>query len=57
MVSVSVGALLVVFALAAPLQAQTSAPPARASTVDRGIINGAPYYIENPASWNKGLVL
>ena len=26
-------------------------------TVDTGVIGGAPYYIEIPANWNKGLVL
>ena len=30
--------------------------PARAP-VDTGVINGAPFYIEVPAQWNKGLVL
>ena len=49
--------LLLLAVLAAPLHAQTSEPPARASTVDTGVINGAPYHIEIPAQWNKGLVL
>lgn len=52
-----VGVLLLLPLLFAPLRAQTSQPPARASIVDRGIINGAPYYIEIPDNWNKGLVL
>ena len=41
----------------APLRVQIPAQPARANTVDTGVINGAPYYIEIPAQWNKGLVL
>ena len=40
--------------LSAPLGAQTPAQPARANTVDTGVINGAPYYIEIPAQWNQG---
>jgi pimeloyl-ACP methyl ester carboxylesterase len=54
---VSVNVLLLLSVLAAPIHAQTSAQGARTNTVDRGVINGAPYYIEFPASWNKGLVL
>jgi pimeloyl-ACP methyl ester carboxylesterase len=49
--------LLLLSAISAPLRAQTPAQPAPANTVDRGAINGAPYYIEIPSSWNKGLVL
>ena len=30
---------------------------AAANTVDVGVIAGAPYYIEIPVKWNKGLVL
>ena len=45
------------FVLSASLRAQTPAQPSRANTVDTGVINGAPYYIEIPAQWNKGLVL
>jgi hypothetical protein len=44
-------------ASSAPLRAQTPVQHARANTVDAGVINGAPYYIEIPAQWDKGLVL
>jgi pimeloyl-ACP methyl ester carboxylesterase len=54
---VRVTVLLLLSALVAPVRAQTPEPPARANIVDRGAINGAPYYIEIPAQWNKGLVL
>jgi hypothetical protein len=30
---------------------------ATANVVDAGVIAGAPYYIEIPAKWNKGLVI
>ena len=30
---------------------------ASANTVDIGVIAGAPYYIEIPVQWNKGLIL
>jgi pimeloyl-ACP methyl ester carboxylesterase len=49
--------LLLLCLLTAPLRAQPPAQPAPATTVDRGVINGAPYYIEIPAQWNKGLVM
>ena len=49
--------LLLLSALSALARAQTPAQPTVANLVDRGIINGAPYYIEIPANWNKGLVL
>ena len=45
------------FVSSAPAWTQTPAQPARANTVDTGVINGAPYYIEIPAQWNKGLVM
>ena len=32
-------------------------PGGPANTVDIGVIAGAPYYIEIPVKWNKGLVL
>ena len=54
---VGVHVLLLLSVLAASLRAQAPAQPAPATTVDRGVINGAPYYIEIPAQWNKGLVL
>ena len=54
---VSVLALTLLAFLTAPLRAQAPAQPAPANTVDRGSINGAAYYIEIPATWNKGLVL
>ncbi len=41
----------------APPRAQKPEAPARANTVDTGTINGAPFHIEIPAQWNKGLVL
>jgi pimeloyl-ACP methyl ester carboxylesterase len=37
--------------------AQAPAKPAAQNTIDSGVINGASYYIEVPAAWNKGLVL
>ena len=49
--------LLLLSILTASLRAQAPAQPATANTVDRGVINGAPYYIEIPAEWNKGLVM
>lgn len=52
-----VHALMLLSALTAPIRAQSSAPSATANTVDTGVINGAPYYIEIPGQWNKGLVL
>ena len=54
---VCIHVLLVLSTLLGPLRAQTPAQPAPANTVDRGAINGAPYYIEIPAKWNRGLVL
>ena len=50
-----VGVLMLV--LVGRLYAQTSDTTARANIVDRGVINGAAFYIEIPAAWNKGLVL
>jgi hypothetical protein len=35
------------------LRAQTTST----GTVETGSINGAPFYIEIPANWNKGLVM
>lgn len=43
--------------LVTPLLAQTPEQPPRANAVETGAINGAPFYIEVPAQWNKGLVL
>ena len=54
---IGIPVLLLLLVLAAPSHAQTPAQPRRANTVDTGVINGAPYYIEIPAQWNKGLVL
>jgi pimeloyl-ACP methyl ester carboxylesterase len=45
---------LLVLSLAAPGRAQS---PLGATKVERGTINGAPFYIEVPANWNKGLVM
>ena len=50
---VLVTVLLCCGAAATPLHAQ----PAPTSTVETGTINGAPFRIELPANWNKGLVL
>jgi pimeloyl-ACP methyl ester carboxylesterase len=36
------------------LRAQTAPPN---STVETGSINGAPFYIEIPATWNRGLIM
>ena len=52
-----VHAWLLLSALTVPLRAQPPASPAPANTVDAGVINGAPYYIEIPTQWNMGLVL
>jgi pimeloyl-ACP methyl ester carboxylesterase len=42
----------------APAPAQTASRPSPSTgAVDSGAINGAPFYIEIPASWNKGLVM
>jgi pimeloyl-ACP methyl ester carboxylesterase len=49
--------MLLLSALTTPLRAQPPAPPATANTVDTGVINGAPYHIEIPGQWNRGLVL
>jgi pimeloyl-ACP methyl ester carboxylesterase len=48
--------LLVLAVLAAAVHAEQTAPPL-APIVETGAINGAPFYIEIPARWNKGLVL
>ncbi len=45
--------LLIVGALHQVFARQT----ASANTVDIGVIAGAPYYIEIPVKWNKGLIL
>lgn len=47
-------ALLLLAAAQAPAEAQNA--PA-ATKVERGTINGAPFYIEVPANWNRGLVM
>ncbi len=49
--------LLLMPVVVVPLHAQTSEQTARANTVDTGVINGAAFYIEVPAQWNKGLVM
>jgi pimeloyl-ACP methyl ester carboxylesterase len=38
-----------------PIGAQTA--PASANTVELGVLDGAPFRIEIPAAWNKGLVM
>ena len=52
-----VNVLLLMPVLVVPLHAQSSEQPARANTVDTGVINGGSFYIEVPAQWNKGLVM
>ena len=52
-----ISVVLLMSALVARLFAQTPEPAARASTIDKGVINGAAFYIEIPAEWNRGLVL
>ena len=49
---VATAALLLLFA--APLPARQTAAT---NAIETGVIAGAPYYIEIPANWNKGLVL
>ncbi len=49
--------LLLLPVVNALLPAQKPEGSARANTVDTGSINGAPFYIEIPGQWNKGLVL
>ena len=49
--------VLLLTILAAALHAQAPPQTAGTGTVDRGVINGASFYIEIPAQWNKGLVL
>ena len=46
--------ILAFVAWLAPLRAQAPAP---ANRVEAGALNGASFYIEIPAQWNKGLVL
>ncbi len=48
--------LLAATPVPAPATAQTASPE-QANTVETGAINGAPFYIEIPKQWNKGLVL
>ena len=45
---------IVLLLLFAPLQARQTTPT---NTIQTGVIARAPYYIEIPAKWNKGLVL
>ena len=49
-------AMLLVLLVVAPLH-QAQARQAATNTVDIGVLAGAPYYIEIPVKWNKGLVL
>ena len=48
--------LLAATPVPAPATAQTASSE-QANTVETGAINGAPFYIEIPKQWNKGLVL
>lgn len=50
-------ALLAAVAYITPLHAQATAPTAASTQVETGEINGAPFYVEIPASWNRGLVM
>jgi pimeloyl-ACP methyl ester carboxylesterase len=52
-----VSMVLLLLVLLAPLHARQAQQPSRANTVDTGVINGAPFYIEIPGQWNKGLVM
>jgi pimeloyl-ACP methyl ester carboxylesterase len=53
-----IGALLLVLALAPLHHAEArQAAGTAAGTVETGVIGGAPYFIEVPPSWNRGLVL
>jgi pimeloyl-ACP methyl ester carboxylesterase len=52
-----ISVLSLMLVLVGRLSAQTPEPTARVNTVDTGVINGAAFYIEIPAAWNKGLVL
>jgi pimeloyl-ACP methyl ester carboxylesterase len=52
-----VGVLLLMPVLVGRVYAQAPDTTGRANTVDRGVINGAAFYIEIPAGWNKGLLL
>ncbi len=49
-------AALLIWLIVLPVR-QTQARQATTNTVDVGVLAGAPYYIEIPAKWNKGLVL
>ena len=51
------GSLLLLAFSVVPLDRVQARQAAAASTVDTGVIAGAPYYIEIPAKWNEGLVL
>jgi pimeloyl-ACP methyl ester carboxylesterase len=50
-------ALLLALVFGAPAKAQQPGQPAPANTLETGDINGARFYIEIPAAWNKGLVM
>ena len=47
---------LLIWLIVSPVH-QMQARQATTNTVDIGVLAGAPYYIEIPARWNKGLVL
>jgi alpha-beta hydrolase superfamily lysophospholipase len=51
------GSLLLLAIGVVPVHPVRAGQGATANTVDAGVIAGAPYYIEIPAKWNKGLVL
>jgi pimeloyl-ACP methyl ester carboxylesterase len=49
--------VVAILALVVRMQGQQAAQPPNPNRVDTGAINDAPFYIEIPAQWNKGLVL
>ena len=51
------GSLLLVTLSLVPFHQAQARQTAAPNTIDTGVIAGAPYYIEIPAKWNKGLVL
>ena len=50
-------AALVLLLISAPFYQVFARQTPTANTVDIGVIAGAPYYIEIPVKWNKGLIL
>ena len=50
-------AALLTWLILAPVHQALAGQTATTNTVDIGVLAGAPYYIEIPVKWNKGLVL